>query len=174
MGYSDVPWFKLTWYILWIYTGLTLLIMLGRADFVNMTICTTALYMMFNTQRITRDVFRVLVAAIILSLIYDLIWFFLKHGEFSSENKAEGGMEDNLRRFVLMLSYISFILRVRVRLFMFVFLDFGSDHFLERQHGLWQNNLKQRTSPSFKCCISGEKARSQKPEYEGCVLASNQ
>lgn len=76
--------------------------------------------------------FRVLVAAIILSLIYDLIWFFLKHGEFSSENKAEGGMEDNLRRFVLMLSYISFILRVRVRLFMFVFLDFGSDHFLER------------------------------------------
>lgn len=49
MGYSDVPWFKLTWYILWIYTGLTMLIMLGRADFVNMTICTTALYMMFNT-----------------------------------------------------------------------------------------------------------------------------
>jgi ribose/xylose/arabinose/galactoside ABC-type transport system permease subunit len=114
MGYSDVPWFQLTWYLLWLYTGLTILIMLKRSDFVNLTICTTALFMMYNTDRISRSIFRVLVLGIIISLAYDLLWFFLKHSEFAEDSKADGGMEASLRKFVLMLSYVSFILRVRI------------------------------------------------------------
>ena len=112
LGYTDVPWFRLTWYLLWIYTILTILIMMKREDFINMTICTCALYVMFNAEKISRTMFRLLVCTIIFSLIYDLIWFILKHIEFSESQKADGGMENSLRRFVLLLSYISFIVRV--------------------------------------------------------------
>ena len=53
-GYSSVPWFMLTWYLLWLYTFLTILVMYLRPDFFNLTICVTAQYMMFNTDRITK------------------------------------------------------------------------------------------------------------------------
>jgi hypothetical protein len=53
-GYDTVPWFMLTWYLLWLYTILTLLVMYLRPDFFNLTICVTALHMMFNTDRITK------------------------------------------------------------------------------------------------------------------------
>lgn len=112
MGYSDVPWFTLTWYLLWLYTGITILIMLKREDFLNLTICTSALFMMFNTDRISRSLFRVLVLGIFISLIFDLTWFFIKHSEFAEDQKVDGGMETNLRKIVLMLSYMSFLLRV--------------------------------------------------------------
>ena len=79
MGYHDVPWFRLTWYLLWIYSGLTILVMMKREDFINLTICTCALFMMFNTDTITRNRFRLLVFGIVLSLIFDLFWFAIKH-----------------------------------------------------------------------------------------------
>ena len=113
MGYSSVPWFKLTWVLLWMYTGVTNLVLFYRQDFINLTVCIIALYMMFNTERITRTRFRMLVVGIILSLIYDLTWFYLKHSEYSDEPKADSGMEKNLKKFSLMMSYASFILRVR-------------------------------------------------------------
>ena len=46
-----MPWFRLTWVLLWIYTGLTILVLFKRSDFINLTVCTVALYMMFNTER---------------------------------------------------------------------------------------------------------------------------
>lgn len=112
MGYEEVPWFKLTWYLLWIYTAITIVIMTKREDFVNLTICTTALYMMFHTERITRDYFRVLVLGILLSLLYDALWFFMKHQEYTEEQKADGGQETNIRRIVLLFSYVAFLLKV--------------------------------------------------------------
>jgi hypothetical protein len=53
-GYEAVPWFMLTWYLLWLYTMLTVLVMFLRPDFFNLTICVTGLFMMFNTDRITK------------------------------------------------------------------------------------------------------------------------
>jgi hypothetical protein len=114
MGYENVPWFKLTWYLLWIYTGLTLIVMLQRSDFINLTVCCIALFLMFNTQRITKNLFKVLVLSIIMTLVYDLIWFYLKHKEFSDESKNDGGLSTNLKRIVLMTSYISFLVRVSI------------------------------------------------------------
>ncbi len=107
-----MPWFTLTWVVLWIYTGLTVLIMFKREDFINMTVCTTGLYMMFNTDSITRFRFRLLVAGIILSLFVDLFWFAMKHQEYSTEQQSDGGLETGIRKTVLILSYISFIFRV--------------------------------------------------------------
>jgi hypothetical protein len=113
MGYSDVPWFKLTWYLLWAYTVLTILIMLKREDFINLTVCTCGLFIMFNTDRISRMIFRVLVLGIIISLVFDIIWFILKHGEFTEDSsKSDGGLENGIKKFVLLMSYLSFVIRV--------------------------------------------------------------
>jgi hypothetical protein len=113
-GYDSVPWFSLTWGLLWLYTVLTCFVMMNRPDFFNLTICTVGLYMMFHTERITKLRFKLLVFAIFITLIYDLIWFILKHTEYSEEPKADASNEINVRRFSLMMSYASFILRVSV------------------------------------------------------------
>lgn len=111
-GYESVPWFRLTWFILWIYTILTVFVLFHRPDFINMTICIIAIYMMFNTERITRNTFRGLVFSIFLSLVYDLIWFWIKHSEYSEDLKHDGGVERKIRNFSLLMSYLSFIVRV--------------------------------------------------------------
>jgi hypothetical protein len=84
-GYSSVPWFQLTWYLLWIYTVLTCFVMFSRPDFLNLTVCTTALYMMFNTDRITKTRFKILVLGIFISIIYDVFWFIMMHYEYSAD-----------------------------------------------------------------------------------------
>jgi hypothetical protein len=73
-----MPWLKVTWAILWLYTFFTILVLFFRPDFINLTVCVVALYMMFNTDRITRFRFRLLVLGIIITLIYDVIWFVMK------------------------------------------------------------------------------------------------
>lgn len=94
------------------YTGVTNLVLFYRPDFINLTVCIIALYMMFNTDRITRTRFRMLVLGIIISIIYDLIWLYMKHSEYSDDGKSDGGMEKNIKKFSLMMSYISLLLRV--------------------------------------------------------------
>lgn len=86
MGYSNVPWFKLTWFLLWIYTAITLFIMFKKEDFLNITICVSAMFMLFNTDKITKNLFRVLVLGIVISIIFDLFWFAMKHYEYASES----------------------------------------------------------------------------------------
>jgi hypothetical protein len=71
--------------------------------------------MMFNTEMITRTRFRFLVGAIFLTLIYDLIWFYLKHSEYEEDStKTDGGKENGIRRFALTMSYLSFFVRILV------------------------------------------------------------
>jgi hypothetical protein len=67
--------------------------------------------MLLNTHKTTKNSFRWLVAAIFFSLFYDLFWFVLKSNEYSSDQKADGGLEKGLRSFSLSMSYISFVMR---------------------------------------------------------------
>lgn len=134
-GYSSVPWFMLTWWLLWMYTGLTILVMFMRPDFFNLTICVTALYMMFNTDRITKNKFRLLVLGIFITLIYDFFWFYMKHAEYTTEPKADGSGEVRVRRFSLMMAYASFLLRVKLNILMYL-LVFCGFSLLERLNGL--------------------------------------
>lgn len=150
MGYEKIPWFKLTWFLLWLYAGITNLVLFYRPDFINLTVCVVALYMMFNTDRITRNRFRLLVLGIFISLIIDVFWFWIKHSEYASEPKADSGMEKNVKRFSLMMSYASFILRVRfVRL---IILDFRWLGILERLDGL----RKDHPESARHGCITSE------------------
>lgn len=115
VGYESVPWFKLTWFLLWIYTGLTMFVLFSRSDFINLTVCTVAIFMMFHTERITRTRFRMLVLGIFMTLIYDMVWFTIKSREYQEDLKTDGGMERGVRTFSLWMSYVSFIVRVSLR-----------------------------------------------------------
>jgi hypothetical protein len=50
LGFSYVPWFTLTKIVLGIYTALTCMVLFFRTDFLNLTICTAAIYMLMNTD----------------------------------------------------------------------------------------------------------------------------
>lgn len=75
LGFSHVPWFTLTKIVLGIYTALTCFVLFFRTDFINLTVCTSAIYMILNTEHIKKWTFRALVFGIFLSLAYDLVWF---------------------------------------------------------------------------------------------------
>ena len=78
LGFTYVPWFTLTKIVLGIYTTLTCFVLFFRTDFLNLTVCTTAIYMILNTDRIKRWTFRMLVLGIFFSLLVDLFWFLVQ------------------------------------------------------------------------------------------------
>ena len=110
LGFNYVPWFTLTKIVLGIYTSLTCFVLFFRPDFLNLTICTTAIYMMMNTDKIRKWTFRLLVLGIFISLLYDLFWFMLQ--DYASERASDGGLEKGIRSFSLTMSYLSFFFRV--------------------------------------------------------------
>ena len=109
LGFNYVPWFTLTKVVLGIYTVLTCFVLFFRTDFINLTVCTAAIYMILNTDRIRKWTFRTLVLGIFLSLIYDLFWFMLQ--DLSSDT-TDGGVEKTIKSFSLSVSYFSFFFRV--------------------------------------------------------------
>ena len=111
LGFSHVPWYSLTLVVLGIYTVLTLFVLFFKSDFINLTVCVVAIYMMMNTDRISRWTFRLLVLGIIISLLYDLLWFMLKD---QNKNAGDGGLEESIKSFSLTMAYISFFFRVTI------------------------------------------------------------
>ena len=54
-----------------------------------------------------------LVVGVVISLFYDIAWFYLKHSEYAADEKlGDGSAETVVRKFSLTMSYISFIFRV--------------------------------------------------------------
>lgn len=104
-----MPWFTLTKIVLGIYTTLTCFVLFFRPDFINLTVCTSAIYMILNTEKIKRWTFRALVFGIFISLLIDLFWFMLQ--DYSNES-SDGGVERAVKNFSLTVSYFSFFFRV--------------------------------------------------------------
>jgi hypothetical protein len=77
---------------------------------VNLTICTAGIFMILNTDRISRLTFRILVLMIFFSMIIDLLWFLLT--DFAGDN-SDGGVQKSLKSFVMAMSYFSFFFRVK-------------------------------------------------------------
>ncbi len=72
--------------------------------------------MLLNTHFIQRHTFRILVAGIVITLFYDMLWFYLKSIEYSSDSTVDGGVEKGIRKFSLYMSYISFFFRILMAL----------------------------------------------------------
>lgn len=80
--------------------------------------------MLNNTSIITQGKFKVLVLAVFISVIYDIIWFYLKHAEYTSG--SDGSAEIGIRKFSLLMSYASFLLRFLVAIVLWKdAMDFG-------------------------------------------------
>ena len=105
-----MPWFTLTKVVLGIYAALTCFVLFIRPDFVNLTVCTAAIFMILNTDRISRLTFRILVLGIFISMVIDLVWFLLT--DFTGDT-SDGGVQKSLKSFVMAMSYFSFFFRVR-------------------------------------------------------------
>ena len=130
--------------------------MLLRPDFLNLTVCVVGIYMMFNIDVITKTKFRLLVAGIFLSLVFDFIWLFLKHTEYSQTLDGEAGV----RQFSLSLSYISFILRVSF-INLILSVASGDGRVLERLTRLRTHHSKPGCPPNRKQSARGRRQATQ-------------
>ncbi len=101
----------------------------------NLTVCTTAIYMLSNTDKIKKWTFRGLVFGIFISLIYDLLWFFFQE---QSNDLEDGGVQKSVRNFSLTISYLSFFFRVSIKLYLY-HIDYCGSRLLERLSRLQPN-----------------------------------
>lgn len=140
---NHVPWFTLTKVVLAIQTALTCFVLFFRTDFVNLTVCTAAIYMLNNTDKIQKWSFRALVFGIFISLAYDLAWFFLQE---QSNDNDDGGVQKAVRNFSLTVSYFSFFFRVSIISQFTTFIDYRSPSILERLTRFQQNHQETNGS----------------------------
>ena len=88
---------------------LTMLASYERPDFLTLTAVVLTIYCLENSDSMRRKFFRGLVGMIIVSLVYDVFWFWVN--DFSNE-EASGGVEGSVKRFSLLMAYFSFFFRV--------------------------------------------------------------
>lgn len=77
-----------------------------------MTVVALAIYLLHSADQKQFYKFRILVGLQILSLVYDLIWFFLRAGEVSSDEAGDGGVEKAVRKFSFWMAVVSFFFKI--------------------------------------------------------------
>jgi len=112
MDSKNIPWGHATLLVLGVYLILTIFAMFYRADFLSLTICTMGIYIIDNPQNCERGTFRMLVAAIAVSWVYDIIYLWVRSA--SHENKLSGGTEQTVIYFSFLCTWISFFWRILV------------------------------------------------------------
>lgn len=60
-----------------------------------------------------------LVLGVLISIIYDIVWFLMKHNEYAPPEDikgtpTDGNVESTLKKFSLMVAYTSFFFRVSI------------------------------------------------------------
>ena len=111
IGVREIPWYRVTLYLTLAYAVVTLLTLFYRADFLNLTICTVAIYFLLNVESLSKNLFRFLVLGLFFACLYDLIWFAVKLNE---ANAPDVGAERAVRTFSQWMSYIGFFVRLGV------------------------------------------------------------
>ena len=108
-GMPKVKWMRCTAIATAIYLMMTILVSFYKFDFLNLTAATIAIYLLTNLRNVKPKFFRMLVAAIIISLLYDINWFWTKWRAYSDEDDEDGGgLERALKRFSWAMATISF------------------------------------------------------------------
>lgn len=81
-----------------------------------MTIATLAFYFLENVHMIKRWSFRLLTFGILLSIIFDIIWLVLNQTSWWRSAPYDGDLEKGLRRYSIVMTYISLVFRLIVLL----------------------------------------------------------
>ena len=110
MGYRSVPWLGVTYFFLVVQMILGMLTQFHRKDFVTMTVCTVAFFMLQFPEYVRRSQFRMLVLLIALSIGQDIFWFILNRDV--EDDDDDGGVERSVKQFSRKVSYLSFAWRV--------------------------------------------------------------
>ena len=63
-------------------------------------------------QKIKATNFRVLVLLILVSLVYDILWFIMRADELEANDAGDGGKEAMVRKLSLWLAYLHFIVKI--------------------------------------------------------------
>ena len=87
-----------------------MLVSFYRADFVTLTAVALSLYYLDKPENCRRVYFRYLVLLIFVSLFYDFLFLFW----LNEYGEHDGSGESSLRRFSIVMSWISFCWRVSV------------------------------------------------------------
>lgn len=96
-GYRPIKWARCCFTLTAIYTVLNLLAGLYRADFLNITVCAVAIFLLTNPGEVNKSHFRLLVFGTFVSIVYDGLWHAMQS---QSEQEAEdGGVQNTLRSF---------------------------------------------------------------------------
>ena len=110
---GDIRWLRCTIVMTFIYLFITILVSFYKPDFVNLACATIAIYLLSNLNAVKPKYFRALVALIILSMGYDILWFFMKYRAMSGDaDEEDGGMEKALRKFSLTMATIAFFFKI--------------------------------------------------------------
>jgi hypothetical protein len=118
LGLRSTPWFKIMQWFNVIYCILTLCTCFIRSDFINLTVCVLICYCVSKLNTLKRWQFRLIVVGLIMSWLSDILWMIFHTSSWWAPANYDGDCELALRRFVVIVTYLSFIFRV------FIFLVF--------------------------------------------------
>jgi hypothetical protein len=94
-----------------IFTVITCLCSFYKADFINLTVCTVAIYLLVNADQAKQSYFRILVFATIASLLLDIVWFRLRDTAHPKDNEKNGD-EATIVKFSIIMAYISMAFKI--------------------------------------------------------------
>lgn len=109
-GFRQINWARLCFTVTIIYTVLNLFAGLYRADFVNITVCAVAIFLLTNPEMVDKTSFRCLVAGTFLSLVYDIVWRFMQ--DFEAEESADCGMQGSVRLFSYWVLFVMMFFKI--------------------------------------------------------------
>lgn len=115
MGRSP-NWARLCYWLTGVYTVLNMLGCMYRADFLNVTVCAIAIYLLTSANEIQKKTFRLLVFGTFVSFIYDIVWHFMQSE--SADAASEAGTGGFLRSFVHWVLLFMMVFKI---VMMFVF-----------------------------------------------------
>ena len=81
---------------------LALMVCFYKADFLNLTVCCVAIYILNNADAVTgkQDLtkWRLVIFGSVITFVYDVLWFMLRHSDLNATAKeGEGNVEVSLK-----------------------------------------------------------------------------
>jgi hypothetical protein len=124
-GFRQINWARLCFTVTVIYTVLNLFAGLYRADFVNITVCAVAIFLLTNPEMVEKTSFRLLVAGTFLSLVYDIVWRCMQ--DFDAEELADCGLQQSVHIFSYWVLWVMMVIKIFMGLVYWkVSLDFAA------------------------------------------------
>lgn len=112
VGFSTTPWLTVLHVATYVHAALTMLACFKKPDFINLTIVMLLFHVRINFQAVKRWQMRGVAALILASWVFDLFWLLLQlRAMWSADHPEHSGMELGLRRFVLLITILSFFFR---------------------------------------------------------------